>query len=61
MHCADSRSLIMVTAKFFLSMHNVLCHCSRSADVICNVLEKNINYVSVKETYVSVKNSDELQ
>lgn len=42
MHCADSRSLVMVTAKFFLSMYNVLCHRSCSPDVICNVLEKNV-------------------
>ena len=35
----ESRSLVMVAAKYFLSLHNVLSHRSRSADVICNVLE----------------------
>ena len=36
---ADSHPLVMVSAKYFLSLRSVLCHRSRSAGVICNVLE----------------------
>ena len=35
----DSRYLVMVAAKYFLGLRNVLQHRSRSADVICNVIE----------------------
>ena len=40
---ADSCSLVMVAAKYFLSLRNMLCHRSSSADVICNVLEIHSN------------------
>ena len=42
-NAADSHSLVMVAAKYFLSLRNVLCHRSTSADVICNVLEIHSN------------------
>ena len=35
----DSRYLVMVAAKYFLGLRNVLQHRSRAADVICNVTE----------------------
>ena len=40
---ADSHSLVMVAAKYFLSLRNVPCHRSSSADVNCNVLEIHSN------------------
>ena len=40
---ADSHPLVMVSAKYFLSLRNVLCHRLRSADVVCNVLEIRSN------------------
>ena len=36
---ADSRSLVMVAAKYFVSLCRVLSHRSCSVDVICNILE----------------------
>ena len=36
---ADSCSLVMVAASYFLSLCNVQSHRSSSADLICNVLE----------------------
>ena len=39
----DSRYLVMVAAKYFLGLRNVLQHRSRSADVICNVIEIDWN------------------
>ena len=48
---ADSCFLVMVAAKYFSSLRNVLCHRSRSADVICNGLEIRSNL------YKSGKNS----
>jgi len=36
---ADSYSLVMVAANYFLSLRNVQSHRSSSADLICNVLE----------------------
>ena len=35
----DSRYLVMVAAKYFLGLRNVLQHRSSAADVICNVIE----------------------
>ena len=35
----DSRSLVMVAANYLLSLRNVHCHRSSSADVICDMLE----------------------
>ena len=38
-NAADSHSLVMVAAKYLLSLRNVLCHRARSADVICKIFE----------------------
>ena len=42
-NAADSHSLVMVAAKYFLSLRNVLCHRARSAHVICNIFEIHNN------------------
>ena len=42
-NAADSCSLVKIAAMYFLSLRNMLCHRSRSADVICYVLEMHSN------------------
>ena len=42
-HQSKCSRLSLVAAKYFLSLCNMLCHRSRSADLICNVLEIHSN------------------
>ena len=42
-NAVDSHSLVMVAAKYFLSLRNVLCHRARSVDVSCNTFEIHNN------------------